>query len=84
MTTANHVRPVPPTTTKKTDPAANLTFDLHLSAEEEEARSHVVLPYTRAQQDGQTAAQQGRGEIFYETDEMDEFEDSDPDDDLDF
>ncbi len=77
-----HTIPATPSGRPPVDPAANLTFDLHLSAQEKEARSLVVLPYTSAQQEG-GADKQGIGEIFYEADEMD-FEDSDPDDDLDF
>lgn len=65
----------------KLDPAANLTFDLHLSAKEKEERSQVVLPYTSAQEE-EGLELQGSGRIFYEPDE-DCFGDSDPDDDLD-
>ena len=74
----HHLSPSKPSA-RQVDPAANLTFDLHLSTQEKAARSRVVLPYTSAQQGGE----QGTGEIFYEPDEVD-FEDSDPDDDLDF
>lgn len=62
------------------DPAANLTFDLRLSSREKEARSHVVLPYTIQQTPG---GEGGRGQIYYQPDEADDFDDSDPDDDLD-
>ena len=67
------------------DPAANLTFDLHLSAKEKVARSEVILPYTQAQ-DGLVGvtSHTGSGQIFYEPDEGDCFTDSDPDEDLDF
>lgn len=66
------------------DPAANLTFDLHLSAKEAVARSQVVLPYTSAQEgEGLVAIESRTGRIFYEPDEEDCFGDSDPDDDLD-
>lgn len=72
-------------TPSQVDPAANLTFDLHLSAQEKEARSQVVLPYTSVQEDGLVAvsSHKGSGKIFYEPDEEDCFGDSDPDDDLD-
>lgn len=56
------------------DPTANLTFDLHLSTEEKEARSKVVLPYTSQQVE------------VLDKDDIDDQEldfDSDPDDDLD-
>lgn len=66
------------------DPAANLTFDLHLSAEEKAARSQVVLPYTSAQQGEGLVGMAETGKIFYQPDELDIFDDSDPDDDLDF
>lgn len=69
------------------DPAANLTFDLHLSAKEKVARSEVVLPYTHAQEDGLVGVAvhtAGSGQIFYQPDEGDCFTDSDPDEDLDF
>lgn len=74
------------TTCDKADPAANLTFDLHLSSREKEARSQVILPYTKAQQEGLVgvASQGGSGQIYYQPDEMDDFDDSDPDDDLEF
>lgn len=68
------------------DPAANLTFDLHLSAQEKEERSQVVLPYTSVQEEHRlvgVSAHKGSGKIFYEPDEGDCFGDSDPDDDLD-
>ena len=67
------------------DPAANLTFDLHLSAQEREARSRVILPYTSAQEEGLVGvtSHKSSGKIFYEPDEEDCFGDSDPDDDLD-
>lgn len=67
------------------DPAANLTFDLHLSHQEKVARARVVLPYTSAQQEaGLVTPHTGSGQIFYQPDEADDFDDSDPDDDLDF
>lgn len=75
-----------PVTEQSIDPAANLTFDLHLSAREKAARSQVVLPYTSAQQEelvGITTSTDS-GRIFYEPDALDSFEDSDPDEDLDF
>ncbi len=70
--------------TPQIDPAANLTFDLHLSAREKEARSQVILPYTTAQLGLVGMATRGSGNIFYEPDAIDGFDESDPDDDLDF
>ena len=72
------------------DPTANLTFDLHLSSKEKEDRSRVVLPYT-AVRDGVGVASglpashtpTGSGQIYYQPDDVDDFDESDPDDDLD-
>lgn len=71
------------TNSQAIDPAANLTFDLHLSAKEREERSKVVLPYTD-QQNLVGVTTGGTGQIFYQPDEMDSFDESDPDEDLDF
>ena len=73
------------------DPAANLTFDLRLSLKEKEERSKVVLPYTAARGDGMGVASRssghassgGGGQIYYQPDDVDDFDESDPDDDLD-
>lgn len=84
--TLDHGFPKTRNTSSQVDPAANLTFDLHLSAKERTARSHVVLPYTSAQEEEGlvgVAAHTSSGRIFYDPNE-DCFEDSDPDDDLDF
>lgn len=81
METANVLSPTVAADTAQVDPAANLSFDLRLSTHEKIVRSQVVLPYTSAQQgEGQAAS----GQIFYQPDEMDDFDDSDPDDDLEF
>merc|ERR1712227_553896 len=61
------------------DPAANLTFNLTLNENERVARSNLKLPYMHAGTD--TAA--GSGKIFYQPDEADDFDEGDPDDDLD-
>lgn len=76
--------------TAEPDPTANLTFDLHLSSKEKEDRSRVVLPYT-AVRDGMGVASglpasrtpTGSGQIYYQPDDVDDFDESDPDDDLD-
>ena len=75
------------------DPTANLTFDLRLSSKEKEERSKVVLPYTAAAvRDGvgvapgavgHTSRVTGGGQIYYQLDDVDDFDESDPDDDLD-
>lgn len=76
--------------TREQDPTANLTFDLCLSSKEKEDRSKVVLPYT-AVRDGMDVASavstshapKGSGQIYYQPDDVDDFDESDPDDDLD-
>ena len=76
--------------TAEPDPTVNLTFDLHLSSKEKEDRSRVVLPYT-AVRDGMGVASgmptshtpTGSGQIYYQPDDVDDFDESDPDDDLD-
>lgn len=62
------------------DPAANLTFKLTLRPEEKAAKDQVVLPYTNiASGDGNST-----GQIFYVPDDADDFDEEDPDEDLDF
>ena len=76
--------------TDEPDPTANLTFDLRLSSKEKEDRSKVILPYTSVRDgvgvvSGQSSshAQTGSGQIYYQPDDVDDFDESDPDDDLD-
>lgn len=86
LTTVIHTQSQP-ATISAVDPASNLTFDLHLSAKEKEARAQVVLPYTSAQERGQEEGEKGdqegeglvtitssksTGKIFYEPDPEDE------------
>lgn len=69
------------------DPAANLTFNLNLNDKEEEARRKLVLPYTKKHLDikmENNSKSSGDGFIYYEPDEGDDFDEEDPDDDLDF
>ncbi|XP_063965511.1 elongator complex protein 5-like [Lytechinus pictus] len=61
------------------DPTANLTFNLTLSESEKKARENVVLPFTKVSNNSTT----GSGQIFYEPDQVDDYDDEDPDDDLD-
>ncbi|XP_077998454.1 elongator complex protein 5-like isoform X2 [Glandiceps talaboti] len=70
-----------PTVKRQPDPTANLTFNLNLTDTERQARSKVILPYTIAQE--KRMPQLKSGQIFYEPDEADDFDDEDPDDDLD-
>ena len=59
------------------DPAANLTFNLKLNESEKIARRDLVLPYLKSHTDTKEP------DIFYELDELDDFDEEDPDDDLD-
>ncbi|XP_057373669.1 elongator complex protein 5-like [Daphnia carinata] len=56
------------------------TFKLDLNAKEEEARSQVVLPYIRKQASSATS-ETSKGQIIYEA-EAPDWDDEDPDDDL--
>ncbi|XP_077867308.1 elongator complex protein 5-like [Saccoglossus kowalevskii] len=69
--------------TETINPTENLTFNLNLSAKERQAKNNIVLPYTI--QDAQKAShlRGGAGQIFYQPDEADDYDDEDPDDDLD-
>ncbi|XP_053378727.1 elongator complex protein 5-like [Mercenaria mercenaria] len=71
--------------TTQVDPAANLTFNLTLTDKEKKARSEVKLPYTydANRQDDSFTRSVGEGKIFYQPDEADDFDEEDPDDDLD-
>ncbi|KAL5014460.1 hypothetical protein ScPMuIL_008730 [Solemya velum] len=67
------------------DPAANLTFNLSLTDKEKAARSQLVLPYTisKERQVESLNPVHGGGQIFYQPDDADDFDEEDPDDDLD-
>ncbi|XP_033763570.1 elongator complex protein 5-like [Pecten maximus] len=71
--------------TVQVDPAANLTFNLSLTDQEKRARSQVKLPYTYDQDriDATLNKSVVEGKIFYQPDEADDFDEEDPDDDLD-
>ncbi len=69
-------------TPSQMDPTANLTFDLTLTTKEKQDKANVILPYTRSHITLHTGSQ-GRGEVYYQPDEADDFDESDPDDDLD-
>ncbi|KAI8500366.1 Elongator complex protein [Branchiostoma belcheri] len=78
--------PAQPDQESQVDPTANLTFNLRLTDTEKEARSRVVLPYMHHQRKkapDQPAATPG-GQIFYQPDDVDDFDEEDPDNDLDF
>ncbi|XP_071490888.1 elongator complex protein 5-like [Diadema antillarum] len=61
------------------DPTANLTFNLTLKDSERKAKENVILPFTKVAEN----ASRGSGQIFYEPDQADDYDDEDPDDDLD-
>lgn len=70
------------------DPTANLTFKLNLTDKEKSDRSRQVLPHIKIQnlpQEIKTSCEEGEGggQIFYEPDDADDFDEEDPDDDLD-
>jgi len=69
------------TADSSTDPAANLTFNLTLNESERVARSNLKLPYMHQGVDNTSTT--GTGKIFYQPDEADDFDEEDPDDDLD-
>lgn len=54
-----------------------MSFNIAVTESQRQARAAVVLPYMRAQQ---AAAP---GEVTYHLDEADDFDEEDPDDDLD-
>ena len=67
------------------DPTANLTFKLKLTDSEKKARSNVKLPYMldQEQKAAHLDASSGSGKIIYHHDDADDFDEEDPDDDLD-
>lgn len=71
--------------TEQVNPAANLTFNLSLSEKEIKDRSNVKLPYmyNEQRQEETLLRSVGEGKIFYQPDEADDFDEEDPDDDLD-
>ncbi|EGD72432.1 hypothetical protein PTSG_00451 [Salpingoeca rosetta] len=64
------------------DPLTNLTFSLKLTEEEKAMRARTALPYAKTREEKQRALA-GTGAIYYEPDDVDDFDDEDPDDDLD-
>ncbi len=56
-----------------------MSFNLSLTEEQKQARSNVVLPYMKAQ----VSTMGTGGTIFYEPDAADDYDDEDPDADLD-
>lgn len=67
------------------DPSANLTFNLRLSDKEREAKEKLSLPFTFSKEKKKAILHSGAnsGRILYEPDANDDFDQEDPDDDLD-
>ncbi|CAL1695935.1 unnamed protein product [Somion occarium] len=63
------------------DPTQNVSFNLNLTPEQQQARAQVPLPYAH---EGKVAVPvQAPGAILYEPDSADDIDDDDPDEDLD-
>ncbi|CAH6786065.1 elongator complex protein 5 [Phodopus roborovskii] len=81
----SELHPDPHTT--QVDPTADLTFNLHLSKKEREARDSLTLPFQFSSEKQQALLRRGPGQttshIFYEPDAFDDVDEEDPDDDLD-
>ncbi|XP_073903118.1 elongator complex protein 5 isoform X2 [Castor canadensis] len=73
--------------TFQVDPTTHLTFNLHLSKKEREARDSLTLPFQFSSEKQQALLRSGPGQttshIFYEPDVYDDLDQEDPDDDLD-
>ncbi|KAJ0006597.1 hypothetical protein NQD34_013870, partial [Periophthalmus magnuspinnatus] len=67
------------------DPTANLTFNLRLSDKEREAKETLLLPFmfSKDKKDALLHSGSGSGRILYEPDASDDYDQEDPDDDLD-
>ena len=66
------------------DPTKNLTFSLKLTDNERQARSKLKLPYMHHEEERSevTVNPVGEGKVFYQPDEADDFDEDDPDEDL--
>ncbi|EHH24453.1 S-phase 2 protein [Macaca mulatta] len=73
--------------TDQVDPTTHLTFNLHLSKKEREARDSLILPFQFSSEKQQALLRprpgQATSHIFYEPDAYDDLDQEDPDDDLD-
>lgn len=81
------LKPHPDPHTPPVDPTAHLTFNLHLSRKEKEAKDSLTLPFQFSSEKQQALLCRGQGQatshIFYEPDAYDDLDQEDPDDDLD-
>ncbi|GAA6216304.1 elongator complex protein 5 [Lates japonicus] len=75
----------PDTDEQETDPTANLTFNLRLSDTEREAKGKLALPFvfSKEKKTALLHSGPGSGRILYEPDANDDYDQEDPDDDLD-
>lgn len=91
LTVSIHSKPVHPRTSQtntdetEVDPTANLTFNLRLSETERQAKENLALPFVFSREKKSALLQSGpgSGRIHYEPDANDDFDQEDPDDDLD-
>ncbi|KAI8079706.1 Elongator complex protein 5 [Gilbertella persicaria] len=68
----------------KSDPTANLSFNLSLTDEQRKVKENLVLPFMKAQQlEVSTEDEKKSSLIYYDPDAADDFDDEDPDEDLD-
>lgn len=70
---------------QQTDPTANLTFNLRLSETERAAKEKLALPFvfSKEKKTALLHSGPGSGQILYEPDANDDYDQEDPDDDLD-
>ncbi|XP_020626324.1 elongator complex protein 5-like [Orbicella faveolata] len=73
-----------PLAVQEVDPTQNLTFNLKLTENERQARANLKLPYMYHEEKKSEVAVNsvGEGRVFYQPDEADDFDEDDPDDDL--
>ncbi|XP_009859308.2 elongator complex protein 5 [Ciona intestinalis] len=81
----NHNEPREPIPPPSDEPSvvSDLSFNLKLSNEEKKQRGKLVMPYTQAKL-AVKMEEKTSGEIIYELDDVDDYDEEDPDDDLDF
>ncbi|XP_023256389.1 elongator complex protein 5 [Seriola lalandi dorsalis] len=82
----SHIGPKQPDPEEKEmDPTANLTFNLRLSDTEREAKGKLALPFvfSKEKKTALLHSGPGSGRILYEPDANDDYDQEDPDDDLD-
>ncbi|XP_061665270.1 elongator complex protein 5 [Syngnathoides biaculeatus] len=68
---------------QEADPTANLTFNLRLSDSEREDKEKLALPFVFSKDKKAALLHKSSGRIAYEPDANDDYDEEDPDDDLD-